>query len=272
MSKGIRGRKRIGVNMLHIVLMILKIIGIVLAIVLGILLLCLCVVLFIPLRYKVDAAAKGDIDKLRIRGKFNWFFHILSGRFVFDEGVFVSEVKFLGRKLKLEEEQEHKTEEKQKEGIDSGNRTQKKKMNFLEKLKYTFSNICDRIKVLISTVGKMEEFLTDELHRVAWKRLRREFFRLLKAVKPKQLVINLLLGAEDPALTGKILAGLSMIYPFFPETINIIPDFTQRIFEGELSAKGKIRGVRILQVILNVVFDKNIRATFEDIEKLRAQN
>ena len=251
--------------MLHIVLMILKIIGIVLAIVLGILLLCLCSVLFIPLRYKVDADAMGDIDKLRIRGKFNWFFHILSGRFVFDEGVFVSEVKFFGRKLKLEEEQEQETEDKKRT-------KKKKKMTFLEKMKYTFSNICDRIKILINTVEKMEEFLNDEVHRVAWKRLKKEFFRLLKAVKPKQLVIDLLLGAEDPALTGKILAGLSMIYPFFPETTNIIPDFTQRIFEGELSAKGKVRGVRVLQVIWNVFFDKNIRTTFEDIEKLRAQN
>lgn len=255
--------------MLHIVLMILRIIGIVLAIVLGILLLCISVVFFIPLHYKVNADAMGDIDKLRIRGKFHWFFHILSGRFVFDEGIFVSEVKFFGRKLKLDEEE---TEEKQKEEKGRGKKTKKKKMTALENLKYTFYNICDRIKVLIRMTEKLEEFLNDDVHRAAWKSLKREFFRLLKAIKPKQLDINLLLGAEDPALTGKILAALSMIYPFFPETTNITPDFTQRIFEGDLSAKGKVKGVRLLQVIWNVVFDKNIRTTFEDIEKLRGQN
>lgn len=252
--------------MLHIVLLVLKIIGIILAIVLGIMLLCLGAVLFVPLRYKVDADAIGDIDKLKARGRFTWFFRILTGRFVFEEGIFVSEVRFFGKKIKIQEDIQEEPQERNNKS------KKKKKLGALEKLKYTFSNICDRIKVLIRTTEKLEEFLNDKVHRAAWKSLKREIFRLFKAVKPKSLVINLLLGAEDPALTGKILAVLSMIYPFFPETINITPDFTQRIFEGELSAKGKVRGVRLLQVIWNVVFDKNIRTTFEDIEKLRAQN
>lgn len=248
--------------MLHIVFVILKILGIILSVILAIALLFFCSVLFVPLRYKINADAIGDIDRLKIRGKYHWFFHIVSGRFVFDEGLLVGELKFLGKKLDLNETQQDK-------GTEEETKAKKKKRSFWEKIEYTFYNIYDRIKVFIRTVEKMDDFLNDETHRRAWKCLKKQFFCLLKAIKPKEFKIDLLLGAEDPAYTGQLLAVLSMIYPFFPETTNITPDFTRRVFEGEMFARGKVRGIHLLKILWTVLVNQDIKTTFEDLEKLR---
>ncbi|MGC4019747.1 MAG: DUF2953 domain-containing protein [Muricomes sp.] len=63
--------------MLHIILLILKIIGWILLAILGIIVLLVCVVLFVPLRYKGEAACGGSLDSLRGERGFPGF-HIWS--------------------------------------------------------------------------------------------------------------------------------------------------------------------------------------------------
>ncbi|MBB5264982.1 hypothetical protein HNP82_002121 [Catenibacillus scindens] len=69
--------------MLHIILLILKIIGIILAVVLGLILLCVCVVLFVPVRYRVHGEYE---DSFRGKAQVHWLFHILSIKAWFDSG------------------------------------------------------------------------------------------------------------------------------------------------------------------------------------------
>ena len=63
--------------MIHILLMILKIIGIILLVILGLLLFVLLVVLFVPVRYKLEGAWHGKPEGVLRAG---WFLHILSFR------------------------------------------------------------------------------------------------------------------------------------------------------------------------------------------------
>lgn len=65
-----------------IILGILKIIGIVLLVILGITLVLLCLILFVPVRYKAEAQAHdGD---LRAEVKVSWLFRAVSFRFLYD--------------------------------------------------------------------------------------------------------------------------------------------------------------------------------------------
>ena len=61
--------------MIHILLVILKIIGIVLLVILGLLLGILLAVLFIPVRYKAEGSYHGQ---LLLSVCATWFFHILA--------------------------------------------------------------------------------------------------------------------------------------------------------------------------------------------------
>ena len=66
--------------MLHIILLILKIIGIVLLCLLGILLLALCSVLFVPVRYRIEITRKEGENQppVVVRVKITWLLHFLN--------------------------------------------------------------------------------------------------------------------------------------------------------------------------------------------------
>lgn len=67
--------------MLHIILTILKIIGIVLSVLIGIILLVLAAVLFIPVRYRVNGEKEGET--FFVRAEAFWFMHILRVKAVY---------------------------------------------------------------------------------------------------------------------------------------------------------------------------------------------
>ena len=68
--------------MLHILLLLLKIIGIMVLIILGVLVLSVCVVLFVPLRYQGEAVIKDGLESLKAHLKFSWVLHLVSGNII----------------------------------------------------------------------------------------------------------------------------------------------------------------------------------------------
>lgn len=78
--------------MLHILLMILKIIGILLLCIIGVLLLVIALVLFVPLRYRIKASKE---DTIYANAKITWLCHIVSVRVEYKEEV-LCKVKIFG--------------------------------------------------------------------------------------------------------------------------------------------------------------------------------
>lgn len=284
--------------MLHILLLLLKIIGIVLLVILGILVLALCIALFVPLRYQGKASAEGTAESIKVKLRFSWLFHLFAGYMVYEEQKMEWQVRILWRKLnrgdKAAEDDERETvkdaieesESAKLENADSKNKESKaekisrasnsvtskqteqkkqKKPNFIEKIKYTIRNFCDKIRLLIEKKEDLEKFLNDEIHRSAWTSLKTEVFRLLRFIKPRKLQLNLHFGFDDPSVTGKTLAALSMLYPFYGDHVRIVPDFENAIFEGEAFIKGKIHGVHAIRLAWSLFFDKNIQTTYKRI-------
>ena len=64
---------------MHIVLLILKVIGVILLVLLGLLITLTAAVLFVPLRYKLEAEKEGrGPDRLFCQGCISWLFHLLA--------------------------------------------------------------------------------------------------------------------------------------------------------------------------------------------------
>ena len=72
--------------MLHILLLILKIAGIILAAILGILILALLIVLFVPFCYQGAAKWDGGQRDLRAQGRISWLLGLVELRFVLRDG------------------------------------------------------------------------------------------------------------------------------------------------------------------------------------------
>lgn len=62
--------------MLHILLLVLKFIGIIIAAILGILVLLVCIVFFVPVRYEIQGKSGGDLCSLKGKVKVTWLLHL----------------------------------------------------------------------------------------------------------------------------------------------------------------------------------------------------
>lgn len=134
------------------------------------------------------------------------------------------------------------------------------------KIKQLFQSICDKIRELLEKKDRLSEFIGDEVHVGAFRKAKKEVFHLLKRLNPKKLTANIRYGFDDPCTTGQVLAGLSILYPFFGDHVNIIPDFENRILHGNLYVKGRVHGYYFLILCWNLIWCRHVRQTYKDIK------
>lgn len=139
----------------------------------------------------------------------------------------------------------------------------------IRKIKTSIQNICDKVKDLLQKKEKITEFLTEESHVRAFKKVKKALFVLLKRLKPDKLTMKLHFGFEDPSTTGKVLAGLSILYPFLGDTTEIIPDFQQQVLDGKANLKGKLRISHFVWLALKLFLSKDVRKSYKDIRNFK---
>ncbi len=83
--------------------------------------------------------------------------------------------------------------------------------------------------------------------------------RLFKHIMPLKHRIKLEFGTGSPDTTGEILGALAVIMALTGMNIQVMPDFDNAIFRGEIYMKGRIRLFNILIIVLKVYFNKELR-------------
>lgn len=334
--------------MLHIIFLILKIIGVILLAILGLIVLLLCVLLFVAVKYEGQGKCSGSLQSLAAEFKFHWFFHLVRGHVIYQNEKLFYQIKVAWKILASSEQEEsfgNEETEPERETVvtahsipetsdttqaeadmeaeqpdiiqtnaeeevpdiaqtdaeaevpdivqtdaeseipdtvphdtetagNDKNKRQREKITdrisrFFRRIKYTFQKICDKIKKLTETKDKFVDFITDETHKNAWTRVRKEIKRLFWRLNPKQLELDLHFGFEDPSITGKTLAVFGILYPITTDHVQLRPDFEQKILEGEGRIKGRIRVAYFVSTMLHLLLDKHVRMTYKDVRNLR---
>lgn len=284
--------------MLHILFLILKIIGIILLTIFGILVLSFSLFFLAPAYYQVRAKTDGGLNQLDVSVRAHWFFHLASAIVRYSDGKFNWQFRVAWKKFhdspenKVQEksdasntEDSERLTDKEKnqdhpshsvEHADSTETTGKKKdrrthhkHNIFEKIKCTIRKICDKIKALWKSKEKITDFLTDETHKSAFQRIKKDILTLTKRLSPRTLKGYVRFGFEDPYNTGRVLAGLSVLYPFYGDKVDVYPEFEEKVLEGDIYIKGHIRGIHLLIIVLKLILDKDIRKTYQDFKALK---
>lgn len=125
------------------------------------------------------------------------------------------------------------------------------KLNGLKKKKSGYTKLYNNVR-------------TKEAVRIVKKQL----IRLLKHLKPTKLKGRLLYGAGDPADTGKQLGYMSVLFPLYYDRIDITPDFEEKVLEGDLFIKGRIRLWTVVWCALKIIINKNCRITYKRFKKI----
>ncbi len=370
--------------MLHILLLILKIIGIVLAALLGVAVLVLLCVLFVPVRYRIEAEGKpGGEQPVRAAIKVSWLLHIINVMFAYPEAacirvrVFCFTVFDSSGKKKVEKKAEGKRKGKRKQGrppkkdgeepaqrtekpenaekterksaeeytekrteiktvteersaagdvetdieynnhavkngesggwiekiTGTGEKTEeaepeeetgfeKEPKAFYRKIKafflavkrcfgqfiaalknieYTIRKICDKIKKIIKNIQYYTEVLKSETFRGAWAVSKKQLLRVLRMLRPQVCRINVSAGTGDPAGTGQLLAFYGILYPFIGNYVSVEADFENKVMEGDLFIKGRIRIFVFLLAAFQLFINKNIRRLLKMLKSPAAE-
>lgn len=113
--------------MIHIILAILKIVGILLAVLLGLVLLILLTVLFLPLRYRICAEKHGELKKSTANVSVSWLFGILKVKAGYRNGQISFVPQIFGKKIDFAKKNTGQTEDFQKRQKTMKQRTARQK-------------------------------------------------------------------------------------------------------------------------------------------------
>lgn len=82
--------------------------------------------------------------------------------------------------------------------------------------------------------------------------------KLLKTLLPRKWSAYFHFGMDDPASTAQILGYYWMFIGVLANHVTCLPDFENKIFEGELKAKGHICMITFVSIGLKVLFDPDL--------------
>lgn len=266
-----------------IILAILKWIGLIIAGLLGLVLVAAALILFAPVRYRVMAEYE---DSLRYAFRINYLFPLFSLRKKIDEAGVVLYIlgipikslpgrKKRGKKedstrkereepVKQENRQNGENEENREQpgsGEKSGVPPQKSRRNREKKKKKHFS--FDRISSIIS-------FIREKETRLALGKVKREIVSLLRYLSPAKAELDFRIGTDDPAMTGLLIGGISLMPFVYQKGIHIVPDFEEKIIRGNGKIKGKIRVIYFIRLVIRVYRDEELKRVWIRMNKKEA--
>ena len=86
--------------------------------------------------------------------------------------------------------------------------------------------------------------------------------KLLLEIKPRSGSGYVRIGRDDPYSTAQAMQLAAFLYPFYADTIKVIPDFDQSILEGELDIGGRIRLIIPAEAAIRIFFNKELRLMY----------
>lgn len=256
-----------------IVLVILKWIGIVLLSIVGLLLFLLCLVLFAPVRYTAALEKEEDFRYGFLAG---WLFPLFYIRkpikkeriFFYILGIPVAPLSgkedtssedFLDAgegKSEQEKEEKSAAKERKREKRESAGRTEKEKGK-----KKSFS---------FESVSSIIEFIRDKETQSVYQKLKREVGMLLRYLLPTKVTGQLQIGTGDPASTGLMIGGISLIPLAYQKGIHIVPDFEEKNVRGSCKIRGRIRVIYFVRLAIRLYRDREIRRVWDRMKKKEA--
>lgn len=245
--------------MLSYLLGLLKIIGILFLVLLILAAAVLCIVLFVPIRYKGSGTIDDKEKKVSLKASF--LLHsirfsleyeypaapVISFRILWIDGLKSAQQTFSKDNKDKKTDTKNKDTNRKKSSPDTGNATE-------HKISY-YMDILQR--------ENTKQFLSHLVNRL---------LRILKSIRPKVLKINGEFGFDTPDTTGKIYGFYCMLMPFLGKHVHLVPNFEEAILDGNFYCKGRITIFVILLNVCRILMDKRLRPLLKSLKNGGNQN
>ena len=142
--------------------------------------------------------------------------------------------------------------------------------NAIQNFKFTVNSICDKLVAAKDKAAWFWQFLNEEPAKKALAFIKLQCGGLFRHLKPKKFQLTLHFGFEDPAMTGQVLAAVSMFYGWYCEHVDLYPDFEQAVLEGNIYIKGRIRAFSLLIIGVKLLLNRNLRKVYKGFRQQEA--
>lgn len=115
-------------------------------------------------------------------------------------------------------------------------------------------------------VQKVREIISDEDNQKTVRLILRQVKKILRHILPRKLCGRVRFGFDDPSRTGQVLAAVSPFYGLYAKTLALEPVFDEKVLEGELHLKGRIRVWSLLWAGGRVLLNKNFRKQLRNLQ------
>ncbi|GKX29562.1 hypothetical protein SH1V18_20420 [Vallitalea longa] len=116
------------------------------------------------------------------------------------------------------------------------------------------------IKQVLNTI---KDFIKNEENRAVIKMIKDKILKMIKHILPKKFMAKMIIGTGDPASTGYVVGAVSILYTVTGNKLKVVPDFTEKIFQGCFYGKGKIYLIVLLKNTLSIILDKRVRKLYK---------
>ena len=134
-------------------------------------------------------------------------------------------------------------------------------MDGLEKLENFFTKLREKKEAFLAFYNETHNH---QWFTAFWHRLK----KLLLKILPRADRLYLHFGFEDPATTGQVLGGLSILYPICGEKMELCPEFNEEVLEGEVKFHGCIRLVTLVVFAVKSFLNKQFFAIVKQFKGL----
>lgn len=127
----------------------------------------------------------------------------------------------------------------------------------LEHIEQTMEDLQEKIEKLQETVSYYYNLISHERTKSLIGQAVREIWGVIKYIAPTKLKANLHIGMENPYQTGQICMAAAILYPVYQNSIQLEPDFEQKVLEGDFFLKGRIRLGRFIVVAVKLLVNRD---------------
>lgn len=136
-----------------------------------------------------------------------------------------------------------------------------------EKIKYTFSKICDKIKHILENYNYYRALMDEEDTRQLFVHAKKRLGKVWKNIRPRKIRANVCFGTGAPDTTGYLLGVCGMLSPFLGNHISVTPDFEEAVLNGDIYVAGHITAFVFLINGCKLLLDRRLKIFISKLKR-----
>ena len=144
----------------------------------------------------------------------------------------------------------------------------KKVAGSIKQVQRSVRSVSGKTEQIKTQITKYIDFWSLDVTQTAKNHIWKELKYLIRHYRPRKISGQLLIGFEDPSVTGQVLGILCVLAVFGGNHLKVDGDFQQSVLKGNLEIRGHIRLCHIAKSAVILLTDKNVRRTIREFRSI----